>query len=52
MKKNNKEYEKFDATMRQLLKVPHDKIKAELDAEKATKNRQHNSGMPRTRKRH
>jgi hypothetical protein len=31
------EYEKFDATMRKLIKVPHSKIKAKLDAEKKAK---------------
>jgi hypothetical protein len=35
------EYEKFDATMRKLIKVPHSKIKAKLDAEKAEKKRKH-----------
>jgi hypothetical protein len=33
------EFEKFDATMRKLIKVPHEKIKAKLDAEKADKKR-------------
>ncbi len=31
------EYERFDATMRQLLRVPHSEIKAKLEAEKAAK---------------
>jgi hypothetical protein len=35
----NEEFEKFDATMRKLIKVPHSKIKAKLDAEKAEKKR-------------
>jgi hypothetical protein len=33
------EYERFDATMRRLISVPHSKIKAKLDAEKAAKKR-------------
>jgi hypothetical protein len=31
------EYENFDRTMRQLMKVPHSEIKAKLDAEKKAK---------------
>lgn len=38
MKKSG-QYEKFDRTMRDLLKVPHSEIKAKLDAEKAEKKR-------------
>ena len=34
---NSKEFEKFDNTMRHLMKVPHDEIKAKLEAEKAEK---------------
>jgi len=34
-----KEFDKFDATMRKLIKVPHEKLKAALDAEKAEKKR-------------
>jgi hypothetical protein len=37
MKKN--EFQKFDATMRELLKVPHSEIKAKLDEEKQAKKR-------------
>lgn len=37
MVKMNKEFENFDAAMRKLMSVPHDRIKAELDAEKAAK---------------
>ena len=33
------EYENFDRTMRDLISVPHDKIKAALDAEKAQKQK-------------
>jgi hypothetical protein len=35
----SKEFEKFDTTMRELLKVPHAEIKTKLDAEKAAKKR-------------
>jgi hypothetical protein len=35
--KQKTEYEKFDGLMRTLIKVPHSKIKAKLDAEKAAK---------------
>jgi hypothetical protein len=31
------QYEAFDCTMRELMKVPHSAIKAKLDAEKKTK---------------
>ena len=33
------EYEKFDHTMQQLIKIPHSVIKAKLDAEKRAKER-------------
>jgi predicted GIY-YIG superfamily endonuclease len=33
----NVQYENFDRTMRELMSVPHDEIKAALDAEKAAK---------------
>ena len=35
----NKEYENFDRTMREIIKVPHSEIKAKLDAEKAARKR-------------
>jgi hypothetical protein len=35
----NPEFENFDRTMRELMKVPHSALKAKLDAEKATKKR-------------
>ncbi len=38
MNKRN-EFENFDRTMRALMSVPHDDIKAALDAEKAAKKR-------------
>jgi len=37
--KNNREFEKFDNTMRQLITVSHSELKAKLDAEKAAKAR-------------
>ncbi len=37
MPRKRTEFEKFDATMKTLLKVPHAEIKAKLDAEKAAK---------------
>ena len=39
MKKKNDEFATFDATMRKLIAVPHDRLKAALDAEKAAKKR-------------
>lgn len=35
--KHTSEFDNFDRTMRELLKVPHSEIKAKLDAEKAAK---------------
>ena len=37
MKREPNEFENFDRTMRDLMSVPHDEIKAALDAEKAAK---------------
>jgi hypothetical protein len=37
--KNSTEFEKFNAMMGELLKVPHSEIKAKLAAEKAAKKR-------------
>ena len=37
MAEKNSEFENFDRTMRDLMNVSHDEIKAELDAEKAAK---------------
>ena len=42
--KRNQEFENFDAAMRKLISVPHDRIKAELDKEKADKSRKPKSG--------
>jgi hypothetical protein len=39
MKMRSEEYEKFDRTMTELLKVPHGEIKAKLEAEKIAKKR-------------
>jgi hypothetical protein len=36
------EYKRFDRTMRELIKVPHDEIKAKLEAEKTAKKRKAN----------
>jgi len=35
----NTEFQNFDATMRKLISVPHDKLKAALDAEKKGKRK-------------
>jgi hypothetical protein len=37
MKKTTSEFDNFDRTMQVLIKVPHNAIKAKLDAEKAEK---------------
>jgi hypothetical protein len=37
--KKESEFQKFDRTMRELIKVPHDEIKAKLDAEKTARKR-------------
>jgi hypothetical protein len=39
MKNRGSEFEKFDAIMRELVKVSHDEIKAKLHAEKHTKQK-------------
>lgn len=39
MKKDSSEFQKFDQTMRELIKVPHTEIKSKLDAEKAAKKK-------------
>jgi len=39
VKREIREFENFDRTMRQLMKVPHSKIKAKLEAEKTAKKR-------------
>ena len=35
--KRASEFDRFDSTMRELMKVPHSEIKAKLDAEKKVK---------------
>jgi hypothetical protein len=42
----NKEFENFDRTMRDLMRVPHSDIKAALDAEKATKKKKRKTKKP------
>jgi hypothetical protein len=42
MTKPTREFENFDRTMRTLMSVPHDEIKAALDAEKAAKKKKNN----------
>jgi hypothetical protein len=37
--KSSEEFQNFDRTMRDLMSVPHDEIKAALDAEKAAKQK-------------
>lgn len=37
--RKNSQFDKFDHTMRNLMKVPHSEIKAKLDAEKKAKKR-------------
>lgn len=39
MDKKQSEYGTFDRMMRRLLSVPHDEVKAKLDAEKKAKKR-------------
>jgi len=39
MKTKSREFENFDRTMHELIKVPHSEIKAALDAEKAAKKK-------------
>jgi len=36
---SNPEFEKFDSTMRKLIKVSHEELKAKLDAEKKAKGK-------------
>jgi hypothetical protein len=46
----NSEFDNFDRTMRELMKVPHSEIKAALDAEKAEKmKRPKKKGRPLNR---
>lgn len=45
--KKSKEYENFERTMLELLKVPHSEIKAKLDAEKSAKKRKKEAKVKR-----
>jgi hypothetical protein len=38
-KTQSSEYDNFDRTMRELIKVPHSAVRAALDAEKAAKQK-------------
>lgn len=42
--RNQSEFDNFDRTMRDLVKVPHSEIKAKLDAEKKVKKRKRKDG--------
>jgi hypothetical protein len=42
--KQSKEFENFNHTMQKLISVPHSKIKAKLEAEKAAKKSKRNTG--------
>ena len=44
--KSGSEFENFDRTMQELMKVPHSEIKAELDAEKAAKKKKRKAKEP------
>ena len=46
MKNTTSEYERFDSTMRRLISVSHDEIKAKLDAEKAEKKKNRKARKP------
>ena len=46
MAKGETEYQRFDRTMRTLIKVPHDALKAKLDAEKSTKTKKRKARKP------
>ena len=46
MTEKNNEYERFDRTMRVLIKVPHDALKAKLDAEKRVKTKKRKAKKP------
>ncbi len=44
--KSSREFENFERTMRELMKVSHVEVKAKLDAEKATKKRKKSKRRP------
>jgi hypothetical protein len=39
MARNKSQYQRFDNVMRELVRVPHSKIKAKLEAERAARKR-------------
>lgn len=45
-KETNLQYERFDRTMRTLIKVPHDVLKAKLDAERRAKAKKRKAKKP------
>jgi hypothetical protein len=48
VKDKTSEFENFDRTMRDLIKVSHDELKAKLDEEKATKqSKKQNTKVPK-----
>jgi hypothetical protein len=46
MPKDKSEFEKFDAAMHRVISVPHEKLKAALDAEKAEKQKKRKAKKP------
>jgi hypothetical protein len=44
--KQSKEYDTFERTMRELMKVPHSEIKAKLEAEKKDKAQRKKVAQP------
>ena len=46
MKTSNSQFEKFDAAMKKLLKIPHAEIKKKLDEEKKRKGSRKSSSSP------
>ena len=46
MKRANEEFQRFDQAMQRLIQVPHEAIKAKLDAEKDGKQKKRKSKTP------
>jgi hypothetical protein len=44
--KKSEEFDRFDETMKKLMSVPHSEIKAELDKEKAAKEKKRKAKKP------
>jgi len=42
----SREFQNFDATMKKLIHVPHDELKARLEAEKAKKQKKRKTKKP------